>query len=330
MTFFRFHDPWFLLFLLIIPLLLAVSQKKRRAALHFSAISGLKMLQPATPHAGIPMILRFLAIICLVLALARPQEGRKSMEILSVGVDIILATDTSGSMQALDFFKDKQRVNRLEVVKDVVREFINNRLNDRIGMVTFGAEAFTQCPLTLDHNILLSFLDNLKIGMAGDSTAIGSAIGVAVKRLKDLKSKSKIIILLTDGRNNAGNISPLQAAEIAKAHGIKIYTIGVGAQGKAPFLVDSFFGKQLIYQDVDLDEDTLKSISATTEGKYFRATDRESLKDIYSQIDKLEKSEVKVMDHSEYTELFPPFLILGLTLTLLEIILSNTRLRRIP
>lgn len=330
MIFFRFQDPWLLLFLLVIPFLLTVSQKRRRSTLQYSTVSILKNLQPANPHAGIPFLLRILAIICLVLALARPQEGRKSMEILSVGVDIILATDTSGSMQALDFFKDKKRINRLETVKDVVREFINNRPNDRMGMVTFGAEAFTQCPLTLDHNILLSFLDNLKIGMAGDSTAIGSAIGIAVKRLKDLKSKSKIIILLTDGRNNAGNIPPPRAAEIAKSYGIKIYTVGVGTLGKAPFLVDSFFGQQLIYQDVDLDEDTLKAISATTGGKYFRATDRESLKDIYTQIDKLEKSEVKVIDHSEYTELFPTFLICGLTLVLLEIVLSNTRLRRIP
>lgn len=330
MNFFRFQDPWILLFLLAIPILSAISQKRRRAVLHFSTIQGLKQLQPRNVHAGIPIILRFLAIALLVLALARPQEGRKSMEILSVGVDIILATDTSGSMQALDFFKGKDRVNRLEVVKDVVREFIANRVNDRMGMVTFGAEAFTQCPLTLDHNILLSFLDNLKIGMAGDSTAIGSAIGIAVKRLKDLKAKSKIIILLTDGRNNAGNIPPLQAAEIAKTYNIKIYTIGVGTLGKAPFLVDSILGQQLVYQDVDLDEDTLKSIASTTGGKYFRATDRETLKDIYTQIDKLEKSEVKVIDHAEYKEMFPSFLVAGLTLLLLETILANTRLRRIP
>jgi Ca-activated chloride channel family protein len=330
MNFFRFQDPWLLLFLLVIPILSAISQKKRRAALHFSAIQGLKQLQPRNVHAGIPVMLRFLAIAFLILALARPQEGRKNMEILSVGVDIILATDTSGSMQALDFFKGKDRVNRLEVVKDVVRDFIANRVNDRMGMVTFGAEAFTQCPLTLDHNILLSFLDNLKIGMAGDSTAIGSAIAIAVKRLKDLKAKSKVIILLTDGRNNAGNIPPMQAAEIARTYNIKIYTIGVGTLGKAPFLVDSILGQQVVYQDVDLDEDTLKSIANTTGGKYFRATDRETLKDIYTQIDKLEKSDVKVIDHAEYKEMFPSFLVAGLTLLLLEAILANTRFRRIP
>tara|TARA_Y100000758_G_scaffold290092_1_gene243367 strand:- start:159 stop:758 length:600 start_codon:yes stop_codon:yes gene_type:complete len=199
-----------------------------------------------------------------------------------------------------------------------------------MGMVVFGANAFTQCPLTLDQSILLSFIDKLKIGMAGDATAIGSAIGISAKRLKDLKSKSKIIILLTDGRNNSGAISPIQAAEIAKALGIKIYTIGVGKRGKAPFLVDSIFGKRLIYRDVDIDEKVLNKISQMTDGKYFRATDLKSLKNIYKQIDLLEKSEVKFLDHSKYKELFHYFLIPGLFLLLLEIICSNSFLRRLP
>ncbi|HJO58073.1 MAG TPA: VWA domain-containing protein, partial [Nitrospinaceae bacterium] len=216
------------------------------------------------------------------------------------------------------------------VVKDVVAQFIDSRETDRMGMVVFGGEAFTQCPLTLDQDILYSFLDKLKIGMAGDATAIGSAIGISVKRLKDLKSKSKVIILLTDGRNNAGKITPLQAAEFAKTFGIKIYTVGVGTRGKAPFMVDSIFGKRLIYQDVDIDEDTLNKISEMTDAKYFRATDMESLKDIYEQIDKLEKSEIRVLDHSEYSELFHYFLIPGLLLLLTEIIISNSVLRRIP
>ena len=182
------------------------------------------------------------------------------------------------------------------MVKDVVTEFVENRESDRLGLVVFGEEAFTQCPLTLDHNILLSLLDKLAIGIAGDSTAIGSAIGIAVKRLKDLESESKVIILLTDGRNNAGDLLPLQAAEIAKSYGIKIYTIGVGTRGKAPFLVDTVFGKRYMYQEVDIDEDTLKKISTLTGAKYFRATDLESLKDIYQQIDRLEKTEVKVIE----------------------------------
>tara|TARA_B100001146_G_scaffold6242_1_gene5500 strand:+ start:330 stop:1169 length:840 start_codon:yes stop_codon:yes gene_type:complete len=278
----------------------------------------------------VPIILRFLAITLFIIAFARPQEGHKRTEILSQGVDIVLAIDTSGSMQALDFKKNETQVTRLSVVKDVVAEFVKNREMDRIGMVVFGANAFTQCPLTLDQNILLSFLDKLKIGMAGDATAIGSAIGISARRLKDLKSKSKVIILLTDGRNNSGAISPLQAAEIAKSLGIKVYTIGVGKRGKAPFLVDSIFGKRLIYQNVDIDEEVLNKISKMTDAKYFRATDLKSLKDIYKQIDLLEKSEVKSIDHSEHKELFHYFLIPGLILLLTEIVFSNSFLRRLP
>ncbi|MBI4390088.1 MAG: VWA domain-containing protein [Nitrospinae bacterium] len=332
MIFFRFHDPWLLLLLAIIPTLMMMDRENRRAALHYSSIQNLKAVRSRTVSllSVIPLALRYLTLALLVVALARPQEGRKTVEILSAGVDIVLAIDASGSMQALDFFKDKNRVNRLEVVKDVARDFVDKRPNDRIGMVVFGAEAFTQSPLTLDHNVLLSFLDRVQIGVAGDATAIGSAIGISVKRLKDLKSKSKVVILLTDGRSNAGNIAPLQSAEIAKQYGVKIYTIGVGTHGKAPFLVDTFFGRQLVYQDVDLDEDTLKSIASLTGGQYFRADDRESMEDIYNRIDKLEKSEVKVVDHSEYTEMFPVFLVPGLLLALLDVLVSNTRLQRVP
>jgi len=264
------------------------------------------------------------------MALARPQEGYKRTEILSMGVDIMLALDTSGSMQALDFIKNEKRDTRLAMVKDVVSKFIDNRTNDRMGMVVFGSEAYTQCPLTLDQNVLQSFLSKLDIGMAGDSTAIGSAVGIAVKRLKDLKSDSKLIILLTDGRNNAGNLAPLQAAQTAKTFGIKIHTIGVGTRGRAPFLVNSIFGQRYVYQEVDIDEGTLKEISKITGGQYFRATDLESLKSIYKQIDQMEKSDVKVFDHSDYTELFHYFLIPAILLLFLEIILSNSLLRRIP
>jgi Ca-activated chloride channel family protein len=246
MTFFRFEDPWFLLLLFLLPITALMARSNREAALSYSSIGRLKAVRPSRMNliSTIPIILKALGFALLIIALARPQEGHKRSRILSAGVDIVLAIDTSGSMRALDFKKEDKSINRLEVVKDVVADFINNRENDRMGMVIFGQDAFTQCPLTLDHDILLSFLDNLEIGIAGDSTAIGSAIGIAVKRLKDLKSKSRVIILLTDGRNNAGSLSPVQAAEIGKTFGIKIYTIGVGTRGKAPFLVDSVFGKQ--------------------------------------------------------------------------------------
>jgi len=265
-----------------------------------------------------------------ILALARPQSGIKSTEISTEGVDIMLCLDTSGSMQALDFKESGNRVPRLQVVKRVVNDFIKGRKNDRIGMVVFGQEAFTQCPLTLDYGVLLSFLEKVEIGMAGDSTAIGSALAVCVKRLKDLQSKSKVIILLTDGRHNAGSVTPLTAADIAKSFNIKIYTIGVGTEGEAPFLVDSFFGKQYVYQKVDLDEDTLKDVANRTAGKYFRATNTEALENIYRQIDAMEKTEVKLKEYMEYEELFVWFLVPGLVLLLLEILLANTRLRTIP
>jgi Ca-activated chloride channel homolog len=330
MNFFQFQDPWLLLFLLVLPLL--AFQRKKGAAIHFSSIGVLKSLHSSRVDflAGLPVMIRFLALALLIVALARPQEGHKSTEILSIGVDIMLALDTSGSMRALDFIEDEKRITRLAVVKGVVSKFIDNRPNDRIGMVVFGEQAYTQCPLTLDQGILQSFLSKLEIGMAGDSTAIGSAVGIAVKRLKDLESKSKVIILLTDGRSNAGTLAPIQAAQTAKTFGIKIHTIGVGTQGKAPFLVNSVFGQRYVYQEVDIDETTLKEISQITGGQYFRATDLESLKNIYQQIDEMEKSEVKVIDHSEYRELFYYFLVPGLLMLLLEINLSNTFLRRIP
>ena len=331
MTFLRFEDPWLLLMLLLVPVLI-LRERTIASAINYSSLASLKVLSQhrSKIKAMASTALKFIAITLFIVAFARPQEGRKRTEILSQGVDIVLAIDTSGSMQALDFKKNETQVTRLSVVKDVVAEFVKHREMDRIGMVVFGANAFTQCPLTLDQSILLSFLDKLKIGMAGDATAIGSAIGISARRLKDLKSKSKIIILLTDGRNNSGTIPPLQAAEIAKALGIKIYTIGVGKRGKAPFLVDSIFGKRLIYQDVDIDEEVLNKISEMTDAKYFRATDLKSLKDIYKQIDLLEKSEIKSLDHSEYKELFHYFLIPGLILFLTEIIFSNSFLRRLP
>ena len=332
MSFFRFEDPWLLLFFLMVPFLTIRGKGKQQATISYSSIDTLQAIRSARVEilSILPLVLRMIAISLLVLSLARPQEGYKSTEILSVGVDIMLALDTSGSMQALDFIKDEKRDTRLAMVKDVVSQFIDNRPNDRMGMVVFGSEAYTQCPLTLDQGILKSFLSKLDIGMAGDSTAIGSAIGIAVKRLKDLESKSKVIILLTDGQNNAGSLPPLQAAQTAKAFGIKIHTIAVGTHGKAPFLVNSIFGQRYVYQQVDIDEDTLKKISDLTGGQYFRATDLESLKTIYKKIDEMEKSEVKVIDHSEYTELFHYFLIPGLLILLLEILLSNTVLRRIP
>ena len=332
LQYFRFEDPWLLLCFLIIPILIWIHRQQREAAFRFSSVEVIKTLKKQRPEflLIIPLTLRILAIIFLVLALGQPQKGRHTREILSRGVDIVLAIDTSASMRALDFLRQDNRVTRLDIVKEVVTEFVGNRENDRLGIVAFGAEAFTQCPLTLDHNVLLSFLDKMKIGMAGDSTAIGSAIGISVKRLKDLKAQSKVIILLTDGRNNAGFVSPQQASEIAKTYGIKIYTIGVGSHGRAPFLVDTLLGQRYVYQQVDMDESTLMTIAEQTGAQYFRATDLKSLKKIYAQIDQLETSETKVREHTDYIELFHVFLIPGLGIFLLEIVATQTRWQRIP
>jgi len=329
----RFEDPWLLIFLLVVPLLVFYGWRRMGSSrIWFSSLGVLQQLKsPATLllRKGL-IVLRCLAVSLFILAFARPQSGIKSTEITTEGIDIMLCLDTSGSMQALDFKTEGKKGTRLQAVKKVVNNFIRGRKNDRIGMVVFGQEAFTQCPLTLDYGVLLSLLDSVKIGMAGDSTAIGSALGICVKRLKDLTSKSKVIILLTDGRNNSGTLGPATAAEVAKTYNIKTYTIGVGSEGEAPFLVDSFFGKQYIYQKVDLDEKTLQEIARVTDGRYFRATNTQALEKIYKQIDEMEKTEVKIKEYMEYEELFMYFLIPGLCLLLLEVLFANTRLRKIP
>jgi Ca-activated chloride channel family protein len=265
--------------------------------------------------------------------MARPQTGRTQTQVRTEGIDIVLVVDTSGSMRALDLDADRQiarRRNRLEVVKDVVESFVGKRDNDQIGIVVFGSEAFTQCPLTLDHGIVGTFLERLEIGMAGDATAIGSALGTAVKRLKESQAKSKVVILLTDGRSNAGSLSPLKAAEVAATFGIKVYTIGAGTRGKAPFIVDSFFGQRVVYESVEIDEETLRRIAETTGGQYFRAEDSGALEAIYDQIDQLEKTEIEMHSYMEYNERFRWFVIPALILLLAEIVLLGTRFRKLP
>ncbi len=329
----RFEDPWLLVFFFFIPLVIVYQWKGAgRSRVRFSSLEHLKRLKKSASLLGryILVLLRCLAIALLVIALARPQSGSKASEILTEGIDIILCLDTSESMQALDFKWGNERHNRLEAVKRVVSDFIKGRTNDRIGMVVFGSEAFTQCPLTLDYGVLLNFLDQVEIGMAGNATAVGSALATCVKRLKGRESKSKVVILLTDGRSNAGSITPQSAAEIAKTFSVKTYTIGVGTAGEVPFLVDTLFGKKYIYQQVDLDEDTLKEIAAITGGTYFKATNAKALEEIYAQIDTLEKTTVEVKEYMEYQELFMWFLLPALLCIVLEIVLRNTRFRKIP
>jgi len=330
---YRFEDPWLLLAgLILVPVILLQRGKRGGAALRFSSL-GLFRQIPNTRRAALRqvlLVLRCLGIGLCVVALARPQAGQRETEVITEGLDIMLCLDTSGSMRALDFQLGRERVDRLAVVKKVVEDFIRKRQDDRIGMVVFGEQAFTQCPLTMDYGVLLSFLKRLEIGMAGDTTAVGAALAASVKRLKDVPGKSKLVILLTDGRNNAGKVQPETAAEIARTFGIKVYTIGVGVEGKSPFLVDTLFGKNYVYEKVDLDEETLKKIADVTGGLYFRATTTSSLEEIYERIDRMEKTEARIKEYTEYEELFHWFALPGLLLVLIEFVLACTILRKIP
>jgi len=278
----------------------------------------------------IPLSLRAGCLVFLVITAARPQLFNVSREVRSSGVDIILCVDTSGSMQAMDFKLNGEPVSRLTAVKKVVNEFIKKRETDRIGLVVFGEEAFTQSPLTMDKGLLLNLVEKMEIGMAGDRTALGSAIAIGGKRLKDLQAESKILILLTDGRHNAGDITPEQAADAVGALGIKIYTIGVGGKGPAPFRVKTIFGTGIVHQQVDLDEETLRKVAEIASGKYFRAADSRELSEIYDTIDQAEKTEVKVKEFFHFRELYYYFLIPALLLFGLEILLRLTFLRVIP
>lgn len=290
-----FHDPLLLLLLVVIPPLVYWSFHRRGTSqVLFSSLDTVKKLKPSfwQRYRYVLIILRSAAIVLLVIALARPQYGNEQTKVTTEGIDIVLAVDVSGSMLAEDFEIGGRRHNRLYVIKQVVKEFIQKRTNDRIGLVVFAGRAYTQCPMTLDYGMLLQLLEKAEIGMVEDGTAIGSGIGSSVDRLKNTKAKSKVIILLTDGRNNAGEIDPFTAAEIARTFGIRIYTIGAGTKGLAPFPAVDLFGNTVMKQvKIDIDDDALREVAKITDGRYYRATDTESLKEIYSQIDKLEKTE---------------------------------------
>lgn len=331
--FFQFAHPFFLLLLLALPFLFYFYRRqKARLGFYYSSVRQFEGLPRSFKERSQFLLpfLRALTLALLVLALARPQFGNRFSETLSEGIDILLTIDTSGSMKALDFHLQGSEANRLDVVKKVVGDFVSKRPYDRIGMVVFGEEAYTQCPLTTDTQTLHNFLDLIRIGIAGDGTAIGNALATSVKRLKDQKTKSKIIILLTDGRNNAGQIAPEKAAQIAKEFNIKVYTIGVGSHGPVPYPEDTPFGVRKVYANLDFDEATLQNIASETGGKYFRATDTKELAEIYSTIDQLEKSEVKIKQFSEYNELYLYFLLPALFLFMLEQLLARTVFLRIP
>lgn len=328
----HFESPWAFLLLLCIPLLWYYRRNRMQSAALY--LPTLEWLRDVARRRNWPIVLmetlRVVSLVIMVVALARPQIGTTEVERLTEGVDIVMAIDTSGSMQALDFTVGDKRVDRLTVIKQVAGDFIKGRTDDRIGLVVFGDNAFTQCPPTLDHRVLLQFLNWTYIGMAGKATAVGSAIAVAAKRLESTPAKSKVIILLTDGKSNAGNVEPAQAVEIAKALGIKVYAIGVGTNGAVPFPVQDLFGTRIVQQQLELDEASLQQIAAATGGLYFNATNTESLREIYARIDRMEKTEIKTKEYRQYEELFPRLLLPALLALLLVLIADNTVLRRVP
>jgi Ca-activated chloride channel family protein len=329
---FRFADPWFLGLLLLLPLAYFWIQKKQRtlqSGLVFppSRVLMRLPLAPARRALHILLLLRLMGLACLIAALARPQLGAAEEDLLTEGVDIVVALDCSGSMAAEDF----QPKNRIGVAKQQVQDFVLGRHNDRIGLVVFAARSFTKCPLTVDYDVLLKQVEDVRLGTIQDGTAIGNGLATALNRLRSSKAKSRVIILLTDGVNNTGEIDPLTAAEIAKSLGVKIYTIGVGREGIVPYPVDDpVFGRRTIDVEVKIDEELLKKIARATGGEYYRAVDRDSLERIFKTIDSLEKSKIQVKSYTHYQELFAWLLWPGLAFVLGGSILEQTRWRKLP
>jgi Ca-activated chloride channel family protein len=329
-----FAHPWLLLLLLALPVLALLQGGRDSApAVIFSSLNPLRTLGKARrSHAGGWLAgLLLLALALFTVALARPQLGKTISKVQASGIDIMLALDVSGSMIAEDFTIGGERASRLDVVKQVTQKFIEGRPNDRIGIVCFAGRPYLVSPLTLDHDWLLQNLERVRLGLVEDGTAIGSAIASAGNRLKEKEAKSRIVVLLTDGDNNAGKISPATAAEAAKALGIKVYTIGAGTKGFAPVPMQDMFGRK-VYRNVkvDVDEETLKKIADMTNGRFYRATDTKTLEQIFEQIDTLEKSTVELSQYKQYRDLFPWFLAAGFGALALQIVLAETVGRRLP
>ncbi len=321
-----FANPGLLWLLLLLPLLPAWSiwrRDKLQGNLVLPMFGGLQPLKPAYPilrHAG--LVLRMLAAALLIVALARPQSALSWQDSTTEGIDIVIATDISGSMLSEDL-----KPNRLEAGKDIAVDFIKGRPHDRIGLVVFSGESFTQCPLTIDHDVLINLFADISNGMIRDGTAIGMGLATAVNRLRESDAKSKVVILLTDGSNTTGSVAPITAAEIAQQMGVRVYTVGVGTEGEAPYPVQTPFGIQYQQVPVTIDEATLTQIADITGGKYFRATDNEKLKAIYGQIDQLEKAKIAVTHYQQKTERFFPFALAALLLLLIDFTLRHSVLK---
>ncbi len=330
----RFLQPeWFWLLALLPIVMLWRGRRGPVAAIEYSDVSlAREVARGSRSRIGrLVWLLPILAGALMIVGLARPQRAHSRTEVSANGIDIVLGLDVSGSMQALDFLIDHQRVNRIEVVKSVVSKFIDERSDDRIGLIAFAGAPYLVSPITLDHDWLQQNLERVTVGAADDGTAIGSAIAAGVNRLRLTPAKSKVLILLTDGVNNTGKISPLAAAEAAKAMGVKIYTIGVGVRGYAPFPVrDAAGNTQVIRAKVDVDEKTLQAVAQETGGKFYRATDTDSLQKIYEEINRFEKTAQTVQKFERTEELYPLALIPALAILGLSLTLQQTRLRRLP
>lgn len=325
-----FANPELLfLLVLLVPVLVWYILKNRssEATIQISNINGFKLVNPSFKYymRHVLFSFRVIAIALLVMALARPQSTKNWKDVTTEGIDIVLALDISSSMLAKDF-----NPNRLEASKSIAKEFIKDRPNDRIGLVVFSGESFTQCPLTTDHSVLINLFEEIESGMVKDGTAIGMGLATAVNRLKDSDTESKVVILLTDGVNNMGSIAPATAAEIATTFDIRVYTIGVGSQGKAPYPINTPYGVRYKDMEVEIDEEVLQQIATGTKGEYFRATNNQKLKSIYQQIDEMEKSKIEVKKYSEKSEEYLGFALIAGFLLLLEVLAKSTIMRGIP
>jgi Ca-activated chloride channel family protein len=330
MTDIIFANPEFLFLLLLIPGMAVWYYYRLHAKesdVRFSTLQPFAMVKYSMKERlrHLPFILRMTAVTLVIIALARPQSTSKGENVYSEVIDIVLALDISGSMLAEDF-----QPNRIEAAKNVAQDFISGRTNDRIGLVIFSGESFTQCPLTVDYEVIKNLIKPLKSGMIEDGTAIGLGLANAVNRLRESKSKSKVIILLTDGVNNRGEIDPITAAQIAQSYGIRVYTVGVGTMGEAPYPVQTPFGIRYQMVPVEIDEKVMKQVAEMTDGKYFRATDNKKLRSIYQEIDRLEKTRIEVRSYRRYTELFYSFAFAALFLLIGDIGLTKTWLRKLP
>ncbi len=327
---FRFEDPAVLGLLLLLPVLfwLRYGRGRGSSAIRYSAVGDVRAAGAGRGSlaARVPPVLRGLALAAFVVALARPQTGVTTENVLTEGIDIVLVLDVSSSMLAEDL-----EPNRLEAAKTVAADFVAGRRSDRIGLVAFAGQAFTQAPLTFDYGVVRSLAGALEVGMIEDGTAVGMGLATAVKRLQASPSESKVVVLLTDGRSNRGEIGPVTAAHMAEALGVRVYTIGAGSRGTAPVpRPDGFGGTRYVRMQVDIDEPTLQEVAELTGGRYFRATDTESLQAIWEEIDELERTEVEVENFTQYEEEFPVPLAAGFLLLMTELTLGHTLLRKLP